>query len=87
MSEALRRLRQAEDLCDGSEAKRQEARQNLERFTDQLTVMAHWFEQLKAEIHDNRAFLEPERFDSLDRRVRLFCEAADTLCDTLGGRQ
>jgi len=69
------------------EARRQEARANLERFTDQLAVMAHWCEQLKAELKDVYVILDSERFDSLTRRIRLFCEAADALCDTLGGRE
>jgi hypothetical protein len=74
-------------VINKSEAERQEALKNLERFTVQLTVMAHWFEQLKAELKDAYVIIDPERFDSLDRRVRLFCEAADTLCVTLGGRR
>jgi hypothetical protein len=69
------------------EDRRQEALKNLERFTDQLTVMAHWFEQLKAEISDVNVFTDSEKFDSLVRRVGLFCEAADTISYTLGRRQ
>jgi hypothetical protein len=68
------------------EARRQEVREDLTRLTDQLSLMAHWREQLQAEIDDNHTFLDAERFDSLTRRVRLFCEAADSICDTLGGR-
>jgi hypothetical protein len=69
------------------EARKLEALQNLERFTDQLAVMAHWFEQLKTEANDVDVYLDPERFDSMKRRVSLFCEAADDLCDMLGGRR
>jgi hypothetical protein len=76
-----------QQLNSKPEARRQEARANLERFTDQLAVMAHWCEQLKAELKDVYVLLDSERFDSLTRRIRLFCEAAEALCDTLGGRQ
>jgi hypothetical protein len=77
-----------ENQLSSPEAKRQEeALRNIERFTDQLAVMAHWFEQLQGEINDAHALLDPKRFDSLKRRVRLFCEAADSLCNMLGGRQ
>jgi hypothetical protein len=75
------------DSPNESEARRQEAFQNLERFTNQLAVMAHWFEQLKAEINEVNVATDSEKFDSLIRRVGLFCEAADALCDTLGGRK
>jgi len=67
--------------------RKQEALQNLERFTDQLAVMAHWLEQLQGEIDDAYVLFDPERFDSLTRRVRLFREAADDLCIRLGGRR
>ena len=87
MSEALRRLRQAEDLCDGSEAKRREARESLERLTNQLSTMANWRDQLQVEINDSYALLDSEQFDSLTKRVRLFSEVADTLCGILGRRQ
>ena len=76
-----------QQLHSKPEARRQEARANLERFTDQLAVMAHWCEQLKAELNDVYVLLDSERFDSLTRRTRLFCEAADALCDMLGGRK
>jgi|SRR6516162_1908260 hypothetical protein len=69
------------------ESRKQEALQNLERFTDQLTVMAHWFEQLKDELRDVNVFLDPERFESLTRRIGLFCNTADSLCDDLGRRK
>jgi hypothetical protein len=85
MSEPLRRLRQADDVCDGSEAT-QEARESLERLTNQLSTMANWRDQLQVEINNSYALLDSEQFDALTKRVRLFSEVADTLCDMLGRR-
>jgi hypothetical protein len=72
---------------DKSQTRKQEARKNLERFIDQLAVMAHCREQLKAELNDVYVLLDSERFDSLTRRIRLFREVVDALCDMLGRRK
>jgi hypothetical protein len=70
-----------------SQTRKQEALENLERFTDQLAVMAHWREQLQGEIDDACVLFNRERFASLTRRIRLFCEVVGSLCDILGGHR
>ena len=48
--------------------------------------MANWRDQLQVEINNSYALLDSEQFDALTKRVRLFSEVADTLCDMLGRR-